>query len=286
MLNPNSLLDRQQLTSMIRADIDAFSTTFDDGHRRHLGASEIGNSCNRYLWYKFRWMFHFSAEPRMYRLWQRGHREEVWFIQMLLWAGWTVIDRDPDTGKQLRVNAVEGHFGGSMDAIGLPPARYNWPYWMLLEFKTNKTGDKWNKLEAQQFQRAKPLHWSQTAVYGLLKGLYHVAYFNVNKDDDRLHIEVQPIDMEQGRKELQKAEFVILSQTAPQKLHQNPAMYECKYCDALQVCHKGAAVLVNCRSCTYAQPAHNRQWYCNGYKQYLSDETIKIGCANHRPLVQ
>jgi hypothetical protein len=275
--------DRAKLTAMIRADIDTFSMTFDDGPRRHLGASLIGDPCDRFLWLNFHWMFKAEFEPRMLRLFQRGHREEDWLWAMLRACGWTILDVDPATGKQWRVSAVEGHFGGSLDAVGFPPAHYGIQEWMLIECKTNKSGEngkKWLELEKQGMVENKPKHWAQSCVYGALKGIRWAVYFNVNKDDDRLHVEPLELQPAVAAQAIKRAEFVILAQTSPAKLHPNTSFYECRYCDARKVCHEGAPTLRNCRSCHYSAPAANKQWYCNGYQQMLTDDIIATGCAN------
>ena len=48
----------------------------EDGLRAHLGASLIGRSCERALWYGFRWSKRAAHEPRILRLFARGQREE------------------------------------------------------------------------------------------------------------------------------------------------------------------------------------------------------------------
>ena len=64
--------------------------TYDDGHRKHLGGSEIGEECSRNLWYKFRWVKKEEFSGRMHRLFQRGHLEEERFIEYLEGIGCTV----------------------------------------------------------------------------------------------------------------------------------------------------------------------------------------------------
>lgn len=78
------------ITEQIKIDIDKASLLFNDGHRSHLGASLIGHNCNRYLWYVFRWVQAETFEPRMLRLFNRGHREEAAFISLLENAGFKV----------------------------------------------------------------------------------------------------------------------------------------------------------------------------------------------------
>ena len=44
--------------------------------RPHLGASLIGDKCERAIWYVFRWATHTKFEGRMLRLFDSGNREE------------------------------------------------------------------------------------------------------------------------------------------------------------------------------------------------------------------
>lgn len=76
-------------------DIDAYcETAYDDGHRKHLGASLIGRDCKRFLWYVFRWCHKEKFDGRMQRLFQRGHKEESRFIEYLEGCGFKVWAED------------------------------------------------------------------------------------------------------------------------------------------------------------------------------------------------
>lgn len=290
MFDLNNIYHKAELTKLVTADINNYSMTFDDGPRRHLGASLIGDVCPRRLWFLFRWMWREQFEARMLRLFQRGHREEAWLWGMLRACGWTILEVDPATGQQWRVSAVEGHFGGSLDAIGYPPPHYPIQEWMLLECKTNKSGEngkKWELLERGGITVEKPMHWAQSSTYGYLKGLRYGIYFNTNKDDDRMHIEPIIIDWNLGQRSIEKAEFVILSQAPPARIHNNMSMGECKWCKARKLCWHldGVTSAINCRSCKFARPITEKRWYCDGWNCILTDETIARGCANWQELV-
>ncbi len=107
-----------------------------DGFRDHLGASLIGKSCARALWYDFRWATPARHTGRILRLFETGQLEEARLVRDLRATGATVLEVDPETGRQFRVEAHGGHFGGSLDAValGLLEAPKTWH---VVEFKTH-----------------------------------------------------------------------------------------------------------------------------------------------------
>ena len=84
-------LNTKALAQKIKQDIDKFCVDkWNKGPRNHLGASQIGYSCKRYLWLLFRWCDYKVHDARQYRLFQRGHFEEPRFKMYLEGAGWQV----------------------------------------------------------------------------------------------------------------------------------------------------------------------------------------------------
>ena len=55
----------------------------EEPHRPHLGASQIGHACDRYLWYQFRWCDHDEPDGRVLRLFDHGNVEETRLIRDL-----------------------------------------------------------------------------------------------------------------------------------------------------------------------------------------------------------
>lgn len=82
----------------VLSDIDEYcATTYDDGHRKHLGGSLIGEPCKRKLWYQFRWTYREKHDGRQQRLFNRGHREEDRFVEWLEGIGAKVWFEDRET---------------------------------------------------------------------------------------------------------------------------------------------------------------------------------------------
>lgn len=78
--------------------VDLIDQTYVDRHperdrpfRNHLGGSQIGRKCDRELYYIFRWFRRPTFEGRMLRLFDRGHKEEARFIELLASVGIEVL---------------------------------------------------------------------------------------------------------------------------------------------------------------------------------------------------
>jgi len=276
--------DLKNIAGMLSRDLEQHTAEkYDDGFRRHLGASQIGDVCDRRLWYVFRWAakevykdkFGVDNKGRMLRLFNRGHLEEVRIIEWLRGMGHEVTDKID--GKQIRINSQEGHFGGSCDGIiKFGGIYYNLPT-MLLEFKTS--GDKaFQKLIVEGVRKAKPQHYAQMSVYGKSLKLEYALYICVNKNDDTVHMEMVPLDWQLAGQLDAKAQKLIYAQVPPVRISENSAYFECKYCSFAPICHGQARYEKNCRSCVHSFPDRDKTWYCHLYQQTIPDDFIAKGC--------
>ena len=108
---------------ILESDIDAFCVQHfgSEPVRSHLGASEIGHDCNRYLWYKFRWFFYETFSGRMYRLFERGHLEEMRFVKWLGGIG-CKVQTDDFSEQQLYYDAYNDvHFISDLNTVKQRP---------------------------------------------------------------------------------------------------------------------------------------------------------------------
>lgn len=251
----------------------------EDGLRPHLGASMIGRSCERALWYSFRWATRPSHEARILRLFERGHREEDHLAKLLRAAGITVMQVDPNTGRQFQFGTA--HFGGSMDgaASNIPDAPKTWH---ALEFKTF-SAKTFATLASKGVQAAKPEHWAQMQCYMAWAGLERALYVAVCKDDDRLHMERIDADPAAARALFDKAQRIVDAPTPPDGISTDPAWYECKWCEHAGLCHGTAAPLPTCRSCSHSTPEAGGAWTCARHSgKTLSVAEQKAACQAHR----
>jgi hypothetical protein len=259
-----------------------YEQTAERGGRPHLGASEIGHECERYLWLSFRWALDATFEGRMLRLFARGNLEEARLIADLRAIGVTVHDTDEE-GKQFRVTSVGGHFAGSMDgaAIGIPEAPQTWH---VLEFKTANAASFKNL--GKGVAVAKPQHYAQMQVYMGLTGMERALYLCVNKDTEDIYEERVVFDQAAFDRLEAKARRVIESPEPPLALE--PTALPCKWCRMGPICHGQQAPQANCRTCCHSTPLMDGEgrWVCELKGCDIDLETQRKGCEEHRHIPQ
>jgi hypothetical protein len=293
--------DRKKLVLQIQADVDAFCRAeFAEDPRTHLGASIIGHDCQAYAWNTFRWLKFEEASGQQLRLFNRGHLEEARFVRWLQGIGFEVREVDPDTQKQFRIVGAKGHFGGSLDSLMKPPARYGLPVELvwLGEFKTHNeksfaklAGAKpaWKNMGKPRSGgdgvfKSKPMHFKQMSSYGRAYNLPYGLYCAVNKDTDELYFEIVTLDFRQADDLFRKAEGVVFSRTRPPKIANTESFFDCKNCNFAGLCHRGEEPTKNCRSCTHAVPVDEAGWWCELHSPEananIPKDVIPVGCPS------
>jgi hypothetical protein len=262
----------------VNAIYAAYEDVRGDGFREHLGASLIGKSCERALWFDFRWATVSRHEGRILRLFETGQREEERLVRNLRATGATVLEVDPATGRQFRVEAHGGHFGGSLDgiAIGLREAPKTWH---VLEFKTH-SAKSFGQLVAKGVVASKPQHAAQMQIYMHLMGLTRAFYLAVCKDTDALYAERVEADPAEAGRLLARAKRIIDAARPPSRISEDPAWFECGMCDHHAVCHDGQRAPVNCRTCLHST-AIDGGWHCARYGHMPDSNDQRIACGKH-----
>ena len=246
--------------------------------RNYLGASSIGKDCARSLWYEFRKCVKPEFSGRLYRLFDRGHKEEFRFVEELRGIGCEVHEFDAD-GNQFEVIACDGHFKGHTDgaALGVPEAPKTWH---LLEMKTS-SASQFKKVEKEGCEIAKPQHYAQMQVYMHLTGLKRALYMVVNKDTDELYTERLRYDSKRAQSYIDKAQSIINTSTPPARVSEREDSWACKFCDAKALCHGTGETAVpvaqiHCRNCAHSTPIEDGKWKCDLFQS----EANKV-CDSH-----
>jgi len=264
-----------------------YAKAISEHERTHLGASEIGEECQRKIWYNFHQCAAPVFEGRILRLFQRGHLEEATLIEDLRAIG-VIVDEgkvDETTGsiQQYGFKDIGGHFAGSCDgkALRIPEAPKTWH---LLEFKT--ANDKtWKKLNQSGVEVAQPKHFAQMQIYMYYLELKRALYLSVNKNSDHIYQERVKFNKKIAQGLIAKAKYIIESTTPPEKMSEDPSFYKCKFCDFHEMCHYKKIPDVRCETCSFSTPVTTRStdavWTCNVNGASLNLDFRKSGCVKH-----
>lgn len=257
----------------------AYEAEARDGFRDHLGASLIGRECERAIWYSWRWAKKVAFEGRILRLFGTGHIEEKRLIADLRKTGATVLDVDPDTGRQWTFRAGGGHFGGSADAIavGLLEAPKTWH---IVEIKTHNR-KSFAALRKHGVEKSKPEHHAQMQVYMHQFDVDRAMYVAICKDTDEIVVERVKRDHEFGLRMVAKAERIIASATPPPRISDDPAWYICRFCDYHDICHGDAPAERNCRTCLQSTSKDGGSWVCARWEWRIGFRDQLAGCWAH-----
>ncbi len=275
--------------TLIALDV-AMEATSNAAPRPYLGASQIGQSCKRQLWYSFHWaMPRFISAAGLRRI-NDGFRGEDVLIHLLRAIPgielWTV---DEDTGKQIGIEDLGGQFRGHVDGIiqGIlqsPKTPHVWEAKVCNEAKVRKLEKlKLEKGEKFALEAWDSVYYAQAQIYMHYLQLPR-HYLTVATPGVRDIVSCRTEYSKTAATALiAKAAEIITANRPPLKLSENPAWYECKFCDYHSLCHGASMPSVNCRTCAHST-AHldeSKQWTCDLHNRVLSVNEQRKGCPNH-----
>ena len=152
----------------------------------------------------------------------------------------------------------------------------------LLEFKT--MNDKsFKKTKKEGIKASKPVYYAQVQLYMGGLGLKRCLHINVNKNDDEWYVERIKFDKQEYERLLDKGADILAATHPPMRKFKS-SWYECKWCDARNLCHNNSRANINCRTCTHSQVAPKGEWYCSLHDKILLVEWQRTGCRDHSPI--
>ena len=244
--------------------------------RPYLGYSSFGAHCPNSLWHSFRWTYKKFISPRMQRLFNRGHQEEPIIVADLERAGMICYD----TVEQAEVVGFMGHIKGHPDGdvINVPGAEQNLHN---LEMKT-ANDKKFKEFAKFGVQRSNPKYFAQANAYMFHKKQDRTLFVITNKNNDERYYERMHYDETNYEEMENRAIDIICSPVQMPKISTKPEWHECKFCDALEVCHFNQIYERNCRTCVNALIKEDGEWHCKVYDSgAIPIDFQRKGCADH-----
>lgn len=238
-------------------------------HRDHIGLSELGHQCHRYLQLKHYWSYDSFITSRIRRLFDFGTRAEAVMISALEAQGYTV------DGAQDEIVGYSGHWKGHIDGIAVKDERN------LVEFKTHN--DKsFKDLLKRGVELSKPQHYAQMQSYMGYKGLKCAIYMAENKNDSTFYFERVEFNPEYFEDlKTKEIEIVTADSLLPRIGNNSSTWFECKWCDASDVCFGKKEPSRNCRTCKHVDVLDDGEWGCGKHGDTLTSAAQKAGCEDY-----
>lgn len=270
-----------ELKSRTSQAIDAwYEATQETGDDATLRCSSLGKSCDRRLWFAYRWAHpkeRFGA--RILRVFENGKQREATILNMLRGAGISIREIDEETGLQFRVVLAGGALTGSCDGIAedVPEAPAT-PH--LVEIKT-MNNKRWQEWRRKGVAASDPVYYVQCQLYMHGLGLARCLFVAENQDTKEIEVERIKYDALFAAQQIARAERIAGSDAAPPRISDDPDWYECRTCPANAVCH-GDQIIArrNCRTCL-ASANRGDKWRCRRRNFDLTPKDQENGCSVH-----
>lgn len=208
--------------------------------RDYVGMSELGERCLRHLYLKHMGIPEDTPlTGERLRAMEMGHFfEEMVYIWMQA-AGFNILRRDKNTGKQFEFQTANGLIKGHIDgAITAGPPIPNLVYPALWENKALKA-KYWNGIVKHGLQKANPEYWGQTIQYMGYSGLTNTLFSTINKDTAEIYhcvIPHQPAALQKFADRGVSLIKALQMQLIPARISANADFYICKQCDRRNAC--------------------------------------------------
>lgn len=238
-------LNARNTSTVLAAALDAAIKASNERQpkRNYLGASRLGDPCARKLQYEY---FHATPDKgfsgNTLRIFHRGHQGESWMIGWLRSAGFILRTEGKD-GKQFGFEVAGGRIAGHADGVFIDGPEGWGPFPRLWENKV--LGAKgWNKVSKEKVKKAYPVYYAQIQLYqAYLKLSENPAVFTaLNADTMEVYAEEVEFDPKEAQAISDRAVMILKACDAGEllpRLSDDPAWFECKWCDYLQRCHYG-----------------------------------------------
>lgn len=214
--------------------------------RQYLGASRIGEECERRLAYEF------HATPKdegadfkgnTLRIFDMGHDAEERMAEYLRLAGFELRTHRQSDGKQFGMSDAGGKFKGHYDGVITGgPAVPGLKYPCIWENKG--LGDKsWNDLKNKGLKASKPVYYAQVQIYMAYEGVEHCLFTAINRDTGEIHVEIVLLNAVAAQSYIDKAVRIVSSANPEElgKAGKGLDDFKCKWCDYRRRCHAVAS---------------------------------------------
>jgi hypothetical protein len=203
-----------------------------DEKRHYIGASSIGNKCDRAIWYGFKGAESSKPSPSLKTTFDIGKRLESLLLDYMDEAGLNVVRPTPENNYLFLQDTEVPLFQGHCDAILImkdqAPA--------IVEIKTANTAS-FSNFKSKGLLVWRENYYAQIQAYLGMKGYSRGVLLAIDKNTSELHHEWVVYDDIYYHQLRYKARAIAQCSEPPEKLNKNPIFYACNVCAYRRTCH-------------------------------------------------
>jgi CRISPR/Cas system-associated exonuclease Cas4 (RecB family) len=211
--------------------------------RHHLGLSQAGHSCPRYLWYRHHGYQGKPIEGRVLRLFQLGNDLEDRVVADLRACGFSIHHQQREVVFKQGDFRLVGHIDGIIEGLIESAAT---PHLFECKSASKKKFDELVKLG--DYRKWNEIYYWQTQFYMLGLKLKRAAVFVYCKDDSRMYMERIKIDKEATVERMQWIFDSITQAEPPERKCKRADAWDAKWCDFYSECFSSAVCGVQSKS--------------------------------------
>lgn len=203
--------------------------------RTHLGLSQVGHKCDRFLWYQHNGYGEFTPPlpARVCRIFDMGNLVESEMFFEYNRAGFDIKNTQKEVGFTQGDLKLFGHIDGIIhNLIEAPKTPHLW--------ECKSMADKYYKAVVKHgYEAYKPEYKAQVHVYMLGLGLSRCFVTVYNKNTSEVYTERIKIDEQYAIDILQRAFDIMGLKTAPVGTCPDGGYFEAKFCNYCDYCFNG-----------------------------------------------
>lgn len=194
--------------------------------RSYLGASGLGEPCDKKLWYSYKKPKSVD-DPRILRIFDLGNLIEDYMVKLLRDAGYTIHTHDED-GKQF--GFIDMPIAGNSDGVLMLP---DGPH--LAEFKSYNT-TRFSTLKKGGVHVSDPKYYTQVQIYMGEMKLDKCLFLALNKNDCEIYTEVIDYDPIEHNWSKNRGHEIAVMEAEPSRKYTHKSHFACKMCNWRKEC--------------------------------------------------
>lgn len=201
--------------------------------RQYIGASSIGNKCNRAIWYGFVGEKQSELKPELMTAFDVGKRLESLILDYMDFSNLNVVRPTKNNNYLFFQDSDVLEFQGHADGILILPGGER----AIVEIKTAKSSS-FAKFKSKGLRLWQEQYFSQLQSYLGMSKYSKGVLIAINKDSSEIHHEWVEYDDIYYSELKTKASSIAKSKEPPDRINKSPLFYTCNMCCYKEICHK------------------------------------------------